>query len=52
MAQVYLTTTAMSITELASRTGFASYTYFIKIFRERVGISPLQYRKAYRNIGF
>ena len=52
MARIYLTTTEMSITEIASQSGFASYTYFIKIFREKIGTSPLQYRKAHRTVGF
>ena len=45
IAKSYLITSSFDITEIAQRTGFASYTYFIKIFRERVGTSPLKYRK-------
>ena len=45
MAMNYLTTTALSVGSVAELTGFSSYTYFIKCFRERVGISPLKYRK-------
>jgi len=52
IAKNYLTTTALNVTEIAERTGFASYTYFIKLFRERTGISPLQYRKTHENVGF
>ncbi len=47
MAMNYLTTTALSVGSVAELTGFSSYTYFIKCFRERVGISPLKYRKRY-----
>lgn len=46
MARHYLTTTNLSITAVAERAGFASYTHFIKLFRERVGTTPLQYRKS------
>ena len=52
MAKTYLTASALNITEIARRTGFSSYTYFIKLFRERVGTSPLQYRKTHASIGF
>ncbi len=52
VAKNYLTTTELTITAIAEKTGFASYTYFIKLFRERTGISPLQYRKNHKNIGF
>ncbi len=51
-AKNYLSTTTLNVTEIAKRTGFASYTYFIKIFREQTGISPLQYRKSRRSAGF
>lgn len=52
MAKNYLTTTTLNVTTIAEKTGFSSYTYFIKLFRERTGISPLQYRKTHKNIGF
>ena len=52
MAKNYLTTTQLTITAIAEKTGFSSYTYFIKLFRERTGRSPLQYRKFHKNIGF
>lgn len=51
MAKNYLITTQDSVTKIAELCGFASYTYFIKAFRERVGISPLQYRKSHGLIG-
>lgn len=52
MAKNYLVTTSLNITMIAEKTGFASYTYFIKIFREKMGQSPLQYRQTHKNIGF
>ena len=50
-AKIFLRTTALNVTAISEKTGFASYTYFIKLFRERVGVSPLQYRKSHKNIG-
>ncbi len=52
MAKTYLVTTKLNVTEIAGSTGFASYTHFIKIFREKVGISPLQYRKSHQMNGY
>ena len=52
IAKSYLRTTALTVTVIAEKTGFPSYTYFIKLFRERIGVSPLQYRKTHKNIGF
>ena len=52
IAKNYLRTTTLNVTEIAEKTGFSSYSYFIKIFRERTGLSPLQYRKTHKNIGF
>ena len=52
MAKNFLRTTALSVTAIAEKTGFASYTYFIKLFRERTGLSPLQYRNAKKSVGF
>ena len=45
IAKSHLVTSSLSVTEIARLSGFASYTYFIKTFRERVGASPLKYRK-------
>jgi AraC-like DNA-binding protein len=52
MAKNFLQTTMLNVTQIAEKTGFSSYTYFIKLFRERTGLSPLQYRKTHKNIGF
>ena len=52
IAKNLLQATNTSITEVAQNTGFASYTHFIKLFRERMGSSPLQYRKKNTYIGF
>lgn len=34
-----------NITQVAESCGFADYNYFIRVFRDRMGITPLQYRK-------
>ena len=52
MAKNYLITTSLSVTDIAEKIGFASYTYFIKLFREKTGQSPLQYRQTHKHIGF
>ena len=46
-AKNYLRTTILSVTVIAEKVGFSSYTYFIKLFRERTGVSPLKYRKLH-----
>ena len=37
--------TAGNITEIAMEAGFESYRTFIRVFRERVGMTPVEYRK-------
>ncbi len=51
MAKNLLVSTAISVTLIAEKTGFSSYTYFIRLFRERTGQSPLQYRRARAQVG-
>jgi len=46
-ARELLTTTNLSVTEIAAKCGYDSYTYFSRYFKEKCGISPLQYRKKY-----
>ncbi|MBR2322859.1 MAG: helix-turn-helix domain-containing protein [Clostridia bacterium] len=50
MAKNLLITTKLSITQIADKTGFTSYTYFIKLFREKTGQSPLKYRNNHELI--
>lgn len=52
MAKNYLITTSASVTEIAEMCGFGSYTYFIRIFRESTGLSPLRYRRKMETAGF
>ena len=47
MARSRLTNTNLPITEIAFQIGFNSCSYFSKTFKERFGVSPLSYRKAY-----
>ncbi len=46
-AERLLTSTDMSITEIAYDTGFSSSSYFVKIFGEYKGISPSKFRKRF-----
>lgn len=50
-AQRLLETTELSVTDIALRSGFSSVSYFIRMFKECYGVSPLKYRKSvYREI--
>ena len=40
-----LTGTNLSVAEIAGRCGFNNLSYFTKVFREKIGTTPLQYRK-------
>ena len=46
-AQRLLETTDLSISAVAERTGFASAAHFRRVFREEMGVGPLQYRKSH-----
>lgn len=35
----------LSISEIADKTGFDDYNYFIRLFKKRTGFTPLNYRK-------
>ena len=47
-AQKLLETTDLSINDVAEQTGFASAAHFRRVFREVMGMGPLQYRKGHR----
>lgn len=51
MAKRYLSSTKLSVTLIAEKTGFSSYTYFIRYFNKKTGESPLQYRRSHESIG-
>ncbi len=36
-----------SISEISDRCGFSSVSYFCRVFKESVGVSPLKYRKSF-----
>ena len=38
---------ALSCTDIAHRTGFGDQSYFIKVFRKWMGITPAKYRKTF-----
>ena len=44
-----LTSSNLSVAQIASSTGFSSQSYFSQIFKKKVGMTPQQYRK--RNSG-
>jgi len=44
MAERLLSSSALSITQIALETGFSNSAYFTKIFKEQRGITPSQYR--------
>ena len=44
-AKELLKTTNDSVEEIANQVGFSDYNYFIRIFRKKIGTSPLKYRK-------
>lgn len=47
-AQRLLETTELSITAVAEQTGFLTPAHFRRVFREQIGVGPLQYRKSFR----
>ena len=48
-AQELLVNTTHSISEIAEECGFRTPYYFSNLFKENLGLSPLQYRKAQQN---
>ena len=44
-AQDLLITTQKPISDIATAVGFIDYNYFIRFFKKKIGVSPLQYRK-------
>ena len=43
-----LTETGLSVGEIASRAGFNQQSYFGKRFKEKTGMTPLEYRRKMR----
>jgi len=48
-AKGLIETTDMSLTEVCSKVGYESLTYFGRVFREFTGVTPSQYRRQIRN---
>jgi len=46
-AERMLLTSGKSVTEIAQETGFSTTSYFISLFGQKHGITPLQYRVTY-----
>lgn len=46
-----LTSTALSVSEIAGQVGFATSSYFIELFRRQLGCTPLEYRKHHPATG-
>ena len=47
-ARRLLETSDLGINDVAEATGFSTTAHFRRVFREHVGVSPMQYRKARR----
>ena len=46
-AKTLLESTDIPVTEIAYAVGFGDASYFIKLFKEKYGVSPYKYRKAW-----
>lgn len=46
-AQTLLETTQLTAAQIGIRTGFADPSYFNSVFRKKVGMSPMKYRRIY-----
>lgn len=46
IAQVLLKQQAVSITKIATQVGFSNVTYFNRVFKRQVGLSPLAYSRS------
>jgi AraC-like DNA-binding protein/mannose-6-phosphate isomerase-like protein (cupin superfamily) len=47
-AEMLLATTSLNLTEIATRCGFSSLSYFSRCFRATQGVSPREYRRRAR----
>lgn len=50
-AKELLVNSVLDITSISERVGFSSYSHFIKVFRERFGVPPKEYRKNHKYNG-
>ena len=49
-ARLLLDTSKKNVNEIAYDSGFESVTHFSRVFKEKFGSSPLQYRKQYQSL--
>lgn len=50
IACTLLKDTLIPISEICDRTGFHDMSYFVRVFKKEIGITPAEYRKTYNNI--
>lgn len=51
LAKEMLVTTKIPVSVISSQVGYDNFAYFTKIFRERTGMSPNEYRKSHEKTG-
>ena len=47
-AKLLLCQTGLSVEQIAKRTGFSAFEYFVRAFRRETGVTPLRYRGSHR----
>ncbi len=47
LAKNLLTNTQLSVSEISLKCGFTDYNYFIRVFKSKIGHTPLAYRKKF-----
>ena len=47
MAKDMLDNENMTVTEISNKCGFSSLSYFSRVFKEKTGKTPVEYRKLY-----
>jgi len=50
MASTLLRDTELSIDEICERTGFSDISYFSKVFKKKLNLTPSEYRKIYNKL--
>lgn len=45
VAKHLLETTPLSVNAIAAKIGYANYSYFIKLFKQEIGCTPIEFRK-------
>ena len=47
-AEMLLRTTRDSVLDIALETGFQNFSYFIRAFKQKYGMTPMKYRSAFQ----